>query len=211
MKEKLGEIQLEKEKEIRAPHNHSYDSALGTDLSDLETETVEVDLDWPKGPLTADEFGFSLAGCKSNPALNNEPGLYVVSVAPRGPADGKLKINDCLLKVGNLSCTSVDCDTVWNLLRTYKVRPVTLTLKRRRSPTPPALYSVKLYLGRGLPHGLILENGLYIRSIAPGSVAARESSLKSGDRLCSINGRPIDSMTSLNEVIFLQPNIIYLI
>ena len=62
------------------------------------------------------------------------------------------------------------------------------------------VYSVKLYLGRGVPHGIVFENGVYIRSIAPGSVAARESTLKSGDRLYGINGRPVDSMTSLNEV-----------
>ena len=186
----------EKEKECRAPHNHSFASALGTDLSDAETETVEVEVD-PSGGIVMD-FGFSLAGGKNNPVCNNDPGLYVVSVSRGGSADGKLKINDCLVKVGNLSCTSVDTETVWNFLRASKM-PVTLTLKRRRTAAQ-GLYSVKLHLGRGLPHGLILENGIYIRSIAPGSVAARESTLKSGDRLCSINGRSIDSMTSLSEV-----------
>ena len=132
LKEKLGELQLEKEKEkeIRAPHNHSYDSALGTDLSDPETETIEVDLDIPNATM---DFGFTLAGGKSNPVLSNEHSLYVVSVNRGGLADGKLKINDCLIKVGNLSCNSVDCDTIWNLMRSTKNRPLTLTLKRRRS------------------------------------------------------------------------------
>jgi len=79
------------------------------------------------------DFGFTLAGGKSSPVLSNEPSLYVVSVNRGGLADGKLKINDCLIKVGNLSCSSVDCDTIWNFIRSTKNRPLTLTLKRRRS------------------------------------------------------------------------------
>ena len=124
LKEKLGELQLEKEKEkekeIRAPHNHnhSYDSALGTDLSDPETETIEVDLEYANNTM---DFGFTLAGGKSNPVLTNEPSLYVVSINRGGLADGKLKINDCLIKVGNLNCTKVDSDTIWNLMRSSKV------------------------------------------------------------------------------------------
>lgn len=197
MKEKLGEIQLEKEKEkeIRAPHNHSYDSALGTDLSDTETEFIEVELGWSNGPL---DFGFSVAGGKNHPVWSNDPGLYVVSIVRGGPADGKLKINDCLVKVGSMNCTTADSDALWNMLRSSKL-PVSLTVKRRRS-TNQGLYTVKLHLGRGIPHGLTLENGVYIRSIAPSSVAARETSLKIGDRICSINSRPVGSMTSLNEV-----------
>lgn len=101
LREKLGELQLEKDKEkeneCRAPHNHSYDSALGTDLSDAETETIEVELQ-PAGSGLYDA-GFTLAGGKSRPVYSNDPGLYVVSVARGGPADGKLKINDCLIKV----------------------------------------------------------------------------------------------------------------
>lgn len=194
LKERFGELQLEKEKDHRPPHNHSYDSALGTDLSDSETEVVEIAFDWWN---SSSGFGFSLAGGKSHPLYANDPGLYVVSVTRGGPAEGKLKINDCLVKVGNVNCGSADCDAIWNLLRASKI-PLILTLKRRRSCH--GLYSVKLYLGRGVPHGLVLENGIYIRSIAPGSVAARESTLKSGDRVYGINGRPVDSLTSLNDV-----------
>jgi C-terminal processing protease CtpA/Prc len=200
LKDKLGDLQLEKEKEkekeSRAPLNHSYDSALGTDFSDGDTETVEIELDWSNCLM---DFGFSLAGGKCRPVYNNDYGLYVVSIARGGPADGKLKINDCLLKVGTLSCTAADSDSVLNLLRSTKM-PVSLTVKRRRC-LYQGLYSVKLPLGCGVSHGLTLENGIYIRSVTPGSIAARESTLKAGDRLCSINGRILDSMTSFIEVI----------
>lgn len=188
-------MEKEKEKGNRAPHNHSYDSALGPDISDVEAELIEVELDWSNGPT---DFGFALAGGKSNPVSSGDPGLYVVSVARGGPADGKLKVNDCLVKVSNVNCAVADTEAFWNLLRSSKL-PVCLTVKRRRSVNH-GLYTVKLHLGSGMPHGLTLENGIYIRSIAPGSVAARETSLKSGDRICSINSRPVDSLTSLNEV-----------
>ncbi|KAK4007605.1 disks large homolog 5 isoform X2 [Daphnia magna] len=196
LKEKLGDLQLEKEKEkeSRAPLNHSYDSALGTDFSDGDTETVEVELDWSSSLM---DFGFLLAGGKNRPVYSNDYGLYVVSVTRGGPADSKLKINDCLLKVGTLSCTAADAESVLNLLRSSKM-PVTLTVKRKRC-LYQGLYSVKLPLG-GASHGLTLESGIYIRSITPGSMAARESSLKVGDRLCSINGRILDSMASFVEV-----------
>ena len=201
LKEKLGDLQLEKEKEkekekeSRAPLNHSYDSALGTDFSDGETETVEIEFDWSGCMM---DFGFSLAGGKNHPVSNNDYGLYVVSVTRGGPADGKLKVNDCLLKVGTHNCPTADSESVLNLLRSSKM-PVSLTVKRRRC-LYQGLYSVKLPLGCGVSHGLTFENGIYIRSITPGSVASRESSLKAGDRLCSINGRILDSMTSYIEV-----------
>lgn len=168
---------------------------MGTDLSDTETELVEVELDWSNGPM---DYGFQLAGGKSHPVFSNDYGLYVVSVSRGGPADGKLKINDCLVKVGSVNCTAADSDVLWNLLRSSKL-PISLTVKRRRS-TNQGLYTVKLPVGRGVPHGLTLEHGVFIRSVAPGSAAARESSLKSGDRLCSINSRPVDSLSSINEV-----------
>lgn len=205
LKEKLGDIQLEKEKdkekETRAPLNHSYDSALGTDFSDGDTDTLDIELDW-SGCLMG--FGFSLAGGKSRPVYNNDYGLYVVSIARGGPAEGKLKINDCLIKIGTRNCTAVDCDSVLNLLRSAKL-PVVLTVKRRRC-FYQGLYSVKLTSGCDLSHGLSLENGIYIRSVTPGSIVARESSLKAGDRLCSINGKILDPTTSSTEVIFLYDN-----
>lgn len=170
---------------------------MGTDFSDGELETIEVDLDL-SGCLI--DFGFSLAGGKSHPIHTNDHGLYVVSVTRGGPADGKLKINDCLVKVGPLSCTAVDPDSIFSLLRSTKM-PALLTIKRRRC-LYQGLYSVKLPLGRSSDGccGLTLENGIYIRSITSGSLAARESLLKVGDRLCSINGRIIDSVTNIIDV-----------
>lgn len=172
---------------------------MGTDCSDGDTETLEIELDWSSCSM---DLGFSLAGGKNRPVYSNDYGLYVVSVTRGGPADGKLKINDCLVKVGTLSCTAADSDSVLNLLRSTKM-PVSLTVKRRRC-LYQGLYSVKLPLNGAISHGLSLENGIYIRSISPGSTAARESSLKAGDRLCTINGRILDSMTSSIEVLYIH-------
>lgn len=199
LKEKLGEIQLEKEKEKekenRAPLNHSYDSALGTDFSDVECETVEVELDWSGCTM---DLGFSLAGGKTRPVYHNDYGLYVVSVTQGGPGDGKLKVNDCLVKVGSLSCTAADSDSVMNLLRSTKM-PVGLTVKRRRF-LHQGLYSVKLPSQNDISHGFSLETGIFIRSIESGSSVARKTLLRPGDRLCNVNGRILDSSTSLVEV-----------
>ena len=126
LKEKMGEIQMEKEKD-KSRLNRSYDSALGTDYSDADGETVDVEIDCS----SSYSIGFSLAGGKNRPVCHNDHGLYVTSVARNGPADGKLKVNDCLLKVGHLNCASADPDSVVNQLRSAKMA-VAITVKRRR-------------------------------------------------------------------------------
>lgn len=194
LREKFGEIQIEKEseKQARPPLNHSYDSALGPDVSDSDMEVVEVEMDLN----THLDYGFSLAGANGRSLINNDQGLYVTAVTPGGPADGKLFVNDNLVKIGGISCS--DTETVWNVIRTAK-SPVTLTLRRRKSMIPQ-FYSVRLMCGSSESHGIVLEHAVVVRSIAPGSVAARQGLLK-GDRLCSVNGTAISSMNSLDQVL----------
>ena len=188
LRQQLVEMQLETkiDQECRSI-DHSDDSAVGSaDLTMDETETVKVELDYPKG-MDSTNLGFALGG-------GTDPGLYVVSVTNGGSAEGKLKINDRIIKVGDVSCNSIDSETVWNVLRSAEM-PIVLTLKRQKRKWIQGLYSVKIESGRGLTHGLTLENGLYIQSVAPGSAAAR-SHLRNGDRVHSINGRLVDSISS---------------
>lgn len=203
LREKFGEIQIEKEseKQGRPPLNHSYDSALGPDVSDGETEIVELEMDWNTHPQL--DYGFSLAG-GGRSLTSNDQGLHVTAITPGGPADGKLQVNDSLIKIDGISCSTSDPETVWNVIRTAK-SPITLTLRRRKS-TIPQFYSIRLVCGNSESHGIVLEQAVVVRSIAPGSAAARQGLLRNGDRLCSVNGTAISSMNSLDQVLCIDFN-----
>ncbi|XP_021957965.1 disks large homolog 5 isoform X3 [Folsomia candida] len=62
------------------------------------------------------------------------------------------------------------------------------------SDMPSGHYSIKLPNGRGADHGLVLEPGVYINRIIPGSPASKEVNLNVGDRVLFINDAPIDNV-----------------
>lgn len=59
-------------------------------------------------------------------------------------------------------------------------------MKRRRATNSRGVNNVILSV-HGKHHGLVVENGVYISRIAPGSVAAREGSIAVGDRLLAVS------------------------
>ena len=57
---------------------------------------------------------------------------------------------------------------------------------KRRRPSNVRHHPVKLFYG-GKEHGLVLDNGIFISRIVPGSAAAKEGSLLPGDRILYVS------------------------
>ncbi|XP_067876680.1 disks large homolog 5a isoform X7 [Heterodontus francisci] len=190
LKEKM-ENQLEKEARIRQLMAHnSHDSAIDTDSLEWETEVVEFAKDRDDMDLKA--LGFDVAGGADEPYLPGDSGIFVIKVDKGSIADGRLRVNDCLLRINDVDLTNKD--------RKHVIKAVlngggviNMVVRRRKSLGGRAITPVHINLVGHKDIGISLETGVYVASVAPGSSAAREGSLTVGDRLITINGIALEN------------------
>ncbi|XP_078055665.1 disks large homolog 5a isoform X12 [Mustelus asterias] len=195
LKEKM-ENQLEKEARIRQLMAHnSHDSAIDTDSLEWETEVVEFAKDRDDMDLKA--LGFDVAGGVDEPYLPGDSGIFVIKVDKGSIADGRLRVNDCLLRINDVDLTNKD--------RKHVIKAVlngggviNMIVRRRKSLGGRAITPVHINLVGYKDSGISLETGVYVATVAPGSSAAREGSLTVGDRLITINGIALENK-SLTE------------
>ncbi|XP_069741558.1 disks large homolog 5a isoform X2 [Narcine bancroftii] len=195
LKEKM-ENQLEKEARIRQLMAHnSHDSAIDTDSLEWETEVVEFPKDRDDMDLKA--LGFDVAGGAEEPYLPGDSGIFVIKVDKGSIADGKLRVNDCLLRINDMDLTNKD--------RKHVIKAVlngggviNVVVRRRKSLGGRAITPVHISLAGHKDIGISLETGVYVATVSPGSSAAREGSLTVGDRLITINGIALENK-SLTE------------
>ncbi|XP_051897427.1 disks large homolog 5a isoform X8 [Pristis pectinata] len=195
LKEKM-ENQLEKEARIRQLMAHnSHDSAIDTDSLEWETEVVEFPKDRDDMDLKA--LGFDVAGGAEEPYLPGDSGIFVIKVDKGSIADGRLRVNDCLLRINDVDLTNKD--------RKHVIKAVlngggviNVVVRRRKSLGGRAITPVHISLVGHKDIGISLETGIYVATVSPGSSAAREGSLTVGDRLITINGIALENK-SLTE------------
>lgn len=160
--------------------SHVHDSAIETEHSEWEVLAVHLDLG-RLCPETERDLGLVLVNANDG----SGSGLHVAQVNQGSLCDGKLQVNDCILKVNATSCRSAR--TMIEAMRSCcaGVSPVALTVKRRRL-CRRSLRTTQLAVG-SLPHGIILETGIYIGKISPGSLAAKDGYLTVGDRVLNVS------------------------
>lgn len=132
-----------------------------------------------------DDLGLILVGGRDSPYYPNDTGVYVAQLAQGSAFDGKLRLNDCIVRVNNVDCTSVSTRVILETLRSSTMNPATLIVKRRRMTRRP-LRTTQLSIGT-VPHGITLELGIYISKISPGSLAAKDGNLAVGDRVLNVS------------------------
>ncbi|XP_075211047.1 disks large homolog 5-like isoform X1 [Lycorma delicatula] len=205
LKEKM-EAQLEKETRMlqfhAASHSYSHDSAIDTDMQEWDTEMLNIDL---SGLGSDEDLGLELVGGRDDPQYPNDSGIYISSVAKNSIAEGKLKPNDCIVRVNNLDCSAVSKRMVLETMRSNGGNAVIVI--RRRRVGARCLFTTQLQTN-SYDHGLSLETGIYISKISPGSLAAKDSNLAVGDRVLSINNKTMDGLKSCREAMTIlnEPN-----
>ncbi|XP_014262219.1 disks large homolog 5 isoform X2 [Cimex lectularius] len=192
LKEKM-EAQLEKENQLvqlqsSLGHNYSHDSAIDTDMQECDSEMLSIDIN---GLSSTEDLGVVLAGGRDDPHFPNDSGIYVTSITKGSVADGKLKPNDCIVRVNNVDCSNVSKRFVLETMKSSGNTAV-MVVRRRR------LFTTQLQLSK-YDHGITLEAGIYISKISPGSLAAKEGNLAVGNRVVSINNKTVEGMTSTRE------------
>uniref|UniRef100_A0AAR2J0L8 Discs, large homolog 5a (Drosophila) n=1 Tax=Pygocentrus nattereri TaxID=42514 RepID=A0AAR2J0L8_PYGNA len=190
LKEKM-ESQLEKEARFCQLIAHSsHDSAIDTDSLEWETEVVEFEKDRDDMDLKA--LGFDIAEGVNDPYLPGDCGIFVTRVDKGSIADGRLRVNDWLLKINDIDLTNKDRKQVIKaVLNGGGV--INMVVRRRKSLGGRLVTPVHINLIGHKDSGIGLEGGVYVTAIAAGSPAAREGTLTIGDRLIAINGIAVDN------------------
>ncbi|XP_073775974.1 disks large homolog 5a isoform X4 [Danio rerio] len=195
LKEKM-ESQLDKEARFCQLMAHSsHDSAIDTDSLEWETEVVEFEKDRDDMDLKA--MGFDIAEGVNDPYLPGDCGIFVSRVDKGSIADGRLRVNDWLLKINDVDLTNKDRKQVIKAVLNGGGL-INMVVRRRKSLGGRLVTSVHINLIGHKDAGIALEGGVFVAGIAPGSPAAREGSLTIGDRLIAINGIALDNK-SLSE------------
>ncbi|KAM4704287.1 disks large homolog 5 [Rhinophrynus dorsalis] len=195
LKEKMDN-QIEKEARFRQLIAHSsHDSAIDTDSLEWETEVVEFEREREDMDLKA--LGFDVADGVSEPFLPGDSGIFVTKVDKGSIADGRLRVNDCLLKINDVDLTNKDRkQLIKAVLSGGDV--INMVIRRRKSLGSRIITPLQISLGSQKDSGISLESGILVASVVPGSPAAKEGSLVAGDRIVAINGITLDNK-SLTE------------
>ncbi|NWI12709.1 DLG5 protein, partial [Crypturellus soui] len=195
LKEKM-ENQLEKEARFRQLMAHSsHDSAIDTDSLEWETEVVEFEKDRDDMDLKA--LGFDVAEGVNEPYLPGDCGIFVTKVDKGSIADGRLRVNDWLLKINDVDLTNKDKKQVIKaVLNGGGV--INMVVRRRKSLGGRVITPLHINVSGQKDSGVSLENGVFVAAVVPGSPAAKEGSLTVGDRIIAINGIALDNK-SLTE------------
>ncbi|XP_075361271.1 disks large homolog 5 isoform X6 [Mycteria americana] len=195
LKEKM-ENQLEKEARFRQLMAHSsHDSAIDTDSLEWETEVVEFEKDRDDMDLKA--LGFDVAEGVNEPYLPGDCGIFVTKVDKGSIVDGRLRVNDWLLKINDVDLTNKDKKQVIKaVLNGGGV--INMVVRRRKSLGGRVITPLHINVSGHKDSGVSLENGIFVAAVVPGSPAAKEGSLTVGDRIIAINGIALDNK-SLTE------------
>ncbi|XP_054987860.1 disks large homolog 5 [Sorex araneus] len=195
LKEQI-ESQLEKEARFRQLLAHSsHDSAIDTDSMEWETEVVELERDTED--VDPETLGFDMAEGVNEPCLPGDCGIFVTKVDKGSIADGRLRVNDWLLRINDVDLVNKDRKQALRALL-HSGGAINMVVRRRKSLGGKAVTPLHISLGGQKDSGISLENGVYAAAVVPGSPAAKEGSLAVGDRIVAINGIALDNK-SLNE------------
>ncbi|XP_051272873.1 disks large homolog 5 isoform X1 [Dicentrarchus labrax] len=194
LKEKM-EDQLEKEARFRQLMAHSsHDSAIDTDSMEWETEVVEFE---KHRDMDLKALGFDIAEGVNDPYLPGDCGIFVSKVDKGSMAEGRLRVNDWLLKINDVDLTNKDRKQVIKAVLSGE-GVINMVVRRRKSLGGRIITPIQINLAGHKDSGIGLESGVFVATLAPGSPAARDCALTVGDRLLAINGIALDNK-SLSE------------
>uniref|UniRef100_A0A3B5BFG6 Disks large homolog 5-like n=1 Tax=Stegastes partitus TaxID=144197 RepID=A0A3B5BFG6_9TELE len=194
LKEKL-EDQLEKEARYRQLMAHSsHDSAIDTDSMEWETEVVELE---KHRDMDLKALGFDIAEGVNDPYLPGDCGIFVTKVDKGSIAEGRLRVNDWLLKINDVDLTNKDRKQVIKTVLSGE-GVINMVVRRRKSLGGRIVTPVQINLAGHKDSGIGLESGVFVATLASGSPAARDCNLTVGDRLLAINGIALENK-SLSE------------
>ncbi|XP_044574551.1 disks large 1 tumor suppressor protein isoform X7 [Cotesia glomerata] len=195
-----------------SPHisaNHdthkSHDSWQGHDGDQAHTPLLAADPrhangddDWEYEEIILERggagLGFSIAGGTDNPHFGNDTAIYITKLIPGGAAsaDGRLRVNDTILQVNEVSVVDVPHASAVDALKKAG-NTVKLYVRRRRHLHLTEIELIKGSKGLGFSiaggignQHIPGDNGIYVTKIMDGGAAQVDGRLVVGDKLVAV-------------------------
>ncbi|XP_049821403.1 discs large homolog 1-like protein isoform X12 [Aethina tumida] len=142
-------------------------------------------------------LGFSIAGGTDNPHIGDDTAIYITKLIAGGAAsaDGRLRVNDSILSVNDVSVVDVPHAHAVDALKKAG-NTVKLCVRRRRQPTNMRLMDIELVKGnKGLGFSIAGgignqhipgDNGIYVTKVMDGGAAQVDGRLLVGDKLVAV-------------------------
>jgi len=182
----------------------STDSAIDTESNEYEFETLDLE----KASKDID-FGFTFGGGVDTPLYPTDSSIFVTEVAQDSVAYGKLRVNDCILKVNDVEFINVSADFANQTIQGSNFLSMNILRKRPTRPRTP-VQRVKLIRTEDKELGLSIDSGLHIKRIEPGSIASEDETLSIGDKILVINGSQIENIPFKDAKTLLKRSIVSL-
>ncbi|XP_076333235.1 disks large homolog 1-like isoform X8 [Tachypleus tridentatus] len=181
-------------------------------------DQVNSDGDWEYEEISLERcgtgLGFSIAGGTDNPHINDDPSIYVTKLIPGGgaAADGRLKVNDIIIKVNDTELLHVPHSAAVEALK-HAGNSVHLFVKRRvlhnRHVMEVELVKGNKGLGFSIAGGIgnqhiSGDNGIYITKVMEGGAAYSEGNIHVGDKLVAVGEKNLENVTHEEAVATLK-------
>ncbi|KAK2577284.1 hypothetical protein KPH14_003418 [Odynerus spinipes] len=159
---------------------------------------VNGDDDWEYEEIVLERggagLGFSIAGGTDNPHFGNDTAIYITKLIPGGAAsaDGRLRVNDTILQVNDVSVVDVPHAAAVDALKRAG-NTVKLYVRRRRHTQLMEIELIKGNKGLGFSiaggignQHIPGDNGIYVTKIMEGGAAQVDGRLVVGDKLVAV-------------------------
>ncbi|XP_063244259.1 disks large 1 tumor suppressor protein [Bacillus rossius redtenbacheri] len=183
---------------------HDSDQAH-TPLLSGDSKHVNGDGEWEYEEIVLERggagLGFSIAGGTDNPHIGDDTAIYITKLIPGGAAaaDGRLRVNDVILQVNDVSVVDVPHAAAVDALKKAG-NEVRLYVRRRRGAGSVRLVEIELLKGtKGLGFSIAGgignqhipgDNGIYVTKIMDGGAAQIDGRLLVGDKLVAVRNTP---------------------
>ncbi|XP_011343161.1 disks large 1 tumor suppressor protein isoform X12 [Ooceraea biroi] len=181
---------------------NSVDRVLHPDgtqpISHEALNKVNGDDDWEYEEIGLERggagLGFSIAGGTDNPHYGNDTAIYITKLIPGGAAsaDGRLRVNDTILQVNDVSVVDVPHAAAVDALKRAG-NTVKLYVRRRRHTQLMEIELIKGNKGLGFSiaggignQHIPGDNGIYVTKIMDGGAAQVDGRLVVGDKLVAV-------------------------
>ncbi|XP_065644773.1 disks large homolog 1 isoform X2 [Hydra vulgaris] len=161
-------------------------------------------------------LGFSIAGGKDNPHIDNEPHIYITKIIPGGAAhqDGQMQVGDIILKVNDTDTVNVEHIVAVNALKSAG-EEVNLKIKRIK-PIEEPIQIINIQLNKGdtglgftIAGGIDNQhipgdNGIFVTKIIPGGAAQKDGQMQVDDKILMVNDTDLQNTSHENAVLVLK-------
>ncbi|XP_018058385.1 PREDICTED: disks large 1 tumor suppressor protein isoform X9 [Atta colombica] len=161
-------------------------------------DTVNGDDEWDYEDIILERggagLGFSIAGGTDNPHYGNDTAIYITKLIPGGAAsaDGRLRVNDTILQVNDVSVVDVPHAAAVDALKRAG-NTVKLYVRRRKHTQLMEIELIKGNKGLGFSiaggignQHIPGDNGIYVTKIMDGGAAQVDGRLVVGDKLVAV-------------------------